>query len=183
MKPRSDCWRFLLSAASRSSSSFPPLIEEPIPSAGGKDIELETERRTRPAPIARAHQPLGLCVVFSTVNSCSTFQSWGWWCTKGKGKVNRYWRSYPWPIRKAKGKRKEISRSLRSETNLWLVDMRSKRTRDPITFNPHLLSGEYERVRNWNIKTKERAVLVFKVCISWSCLRSWAYSCCLSFGI
>jgi hypothetical protein len=25
----------------------------------------------------------------STVISCSTFQSWGWWCTKGKGKVNR----------------------------------------------------------------------------------------------
>ena len=25
----------------------------------------------------------------SKVNSCSTFQSWDWWCTKGKGKVNR----------------------------------------------------------------------------------------------
>ena len=28
-------------------------------------------------------------VLVSTVNSCPTFLSWGWWCTKGKGKVNR----------------------------------------------------------------------------------------------
>ena len=28
-------------------------------------------------------------VLVSTVNSCPTFLSWSWWCTKGKGKVNR----------------------------------------------------------------------------------------------
>ena len=39
-------------------------------------------------------------ILVSMVNSCSTFQSWatrGWWCTKGKGKVNRSL-SLPFPF-------------------------------------------------------------------------------------
>jgi hypothetical protein len=43
----------------------------------------------------------GKWVLVSTVNSCPTFLSWGWWCTKGKGKVilnHSMERSLLWPV-------------------------------------------------------------------------------------
>ena len=48
-------------------------------------MDLESEEQPTVEEI------LLLRVLLSTVNSCSTFQSCGWWCTKGKGKVNRCW--------------------------------------------------------------------------------------------
>ena len=49
-------------------------------------------------------------VLVSMVNSCSTFHSSGWWCTKGKGKVNR------WTIKK----NWILDLFLSCSTDLWL---------------------------------------------------------------
>ena len=53
----------------------------------------ERKGRENSQPWKSSPRTLGLSslkrVLVSTVNSCSTFQSWDWWCTKGKGKVNR----------------------------------------------------------------------------------------------
>ena len=73
--------------------TWPPDRREEREETGGQKSTVVSQVTHQPQDDLESEEQLTvdllLRVLLSTVNSCSTFQSCGWWCTKGKGKVNR----------------------------------------------------------------------------------------------